>query len=81
MYSPIDIMSCFLSKKGVCLWVVIDLINLHRIGGISTVPRAAVKGPVQWSAQIERICEVSLLKFLQILETLDPSRKKRHLLL
>ena len=41
-----DVVSCFLSRKGTCSWVVMELVNLHSIGGIKTVPRAAVEGPV-----------------------------------
>ena len=46
LYSPILLfgvmMSCFLSRKGTCSCVVMELVNLHSIGGINTVPSAAV---------------------------------------
>ena len=45
------------------------------MGGISTVPNAAVEGPVQWLGAIPRTSEVSLVRLCQILDVVVPSRK------
>ena len=50
--------------------------NLHWMGGISTVPNAAVEGPVQWLGAIVRTNDDSLVRFCQILDTVEPSSPK-----
>ena len=47
------------------------LVNLPMIGGINTVPSAILDCPGQWYGAIARMSVVSLVKILQILDTVS----------